>query len=80
MLEAVRAAGYEAGRDMFVALDVASSEFWDDEAKHYVLKKSGEGIKSSDEMIALYEDWMRQYPSSRSKTAWPRATGRAGRG
>ena len=47
---------------MFVALDVASSEFWDDDAKHYVLKKSGEGTKSSDEMIALYEDWTRQYP------------------
>jgi enolase len=62
VLEAVRLAGYEAGRDLFVALDVASSEFWDDEAKHYVLKKSGEGVKSSDEMIALYEDWLRQYP------------------
>ena len=47
---------------MFVALDVASSEFWDEEAKHYNLKKSGEGMKSSDEMIALYEDWTRQYP------------------
>jgi enolase len=62
VLEAVRLAGYEAGRDMFVALDVASSEFWDDDAKHYVLRKSGEGRKSSDDMIALYEDWVRQYP------------------
>jgi enolase len=62
VLEAVGLAGYEAGRDMFVALDVASSEFWDDETKHYVLKKSGEGRKSSDDMIALYEDWTRQYP------------------
>ena len=58
----MQAAGYHAGRDMFVALDVASSEFWDDDAKHYVLKKSGEGVKSSDQMIALYEDWTRQYP------------------
>jgi len=62
VLEAVGLAGYHAGRDMFIALDVASSEFWDDEAKHYVLKKSGEGRKSSDEMIAIYEDWTRQYP------------------
>jgi len=62
VLEAVSLAGYHAGRDMFVALDVASSEFWDDAAKHYVLKKSGEGRKSSDEMIAIYEDWTRQYP------------------
>ena len=62
VLEAVRLAGYEAGRDMFVALDVASSEFWDDAAKHYVLRKSGEGVKSSDDMITLYQDWTRQYP------------------
>jgi enolase len=62
VLEAVNAAGYHPGKDLFVALDVASSEFWDDDAKHYVLKKSGEGTKSSDQMIALYEDWTRQYP------------------
>jgi len=62
VLEAVEAAGYRAGQDVYVALDVASSEFWDDASRHYVLKKSGEGTKSSDEMIALYEDWTRQYP------------------
>ena len=62
VLEAVEAAGYHAGRDVFVALDVASSEFWDDASRAYILKKSGEGTKSSDEMIALYEDWVRQYP------------------
>ena len=62
VLEAVHAAGYTAGKDMFVALDVASSEFWDEEARHYVLTKSGEGKKTSDEMIAMYEDWIRQYP------------------
>jgi enolase len=62
VLEAVTAAGYTAGRDVFLALDVASSEFWDDDKKHYVLRKSGEGVKSSDDMVALYEDWIRQYP------------------
>jgi enolase len=62
VLEAVQAAGYTGGKDMFVALDVASSEFWDDEAKRYDLKKPGEGVKSSDEMIAMFEDWCRQYP------------------
>ena len=62
VLEAVHAAGYNAGKDMFLALDVASSEFFDDAAHHYNLKKSGEGIKSSDDMIRLYEDWTRQYP------------------
>ena len=62
VLEAVHAAGYRPGADMVLALDVASSEFWEDAAGHYHLKKSGEGVKSSDEMIALYEDWTRQYP------------------
>ena len=62
VLQAVTSAGYKAGTDMVLALDVAASEFWDDATKGYALKKSGEGKKSSDEMIALYEDWTRQYP------------------
>jgi enolase len=62
VLEAVKAAGYTPGKDMYVALDVASSEFFNEETKVYNLKKSGEGIKSSDDMIALYQDWCRQYP------------------
>jgi len=62
VLQAVDEAGYKAGKDVFLALDVAASEFWDDDAKAYVLVKSGEGKKSSDEMIAMYQDWTRQYP------------------
>jgi enolase len=62
VLEAIERAGYTAGQDLFISLDVAASEFWDDDAKAYVLSKSGEGTKSSDEMIAIYEDWVRQYP------------------
>ena len=62
VLQAIEHAGYRAGTDMFLALDVASSEFWDNEQKHYALRKSGEGQKSSAEMIALYEDWVAQYP------------------
>ena len=62
VLQAVQAAGYAPGKDVFLAMDVAASEFWDDDSQQYVLKKSGEGRKSSDQMIALYEDWIRQYP------------------
>lgn len=62
VLEAVHRAGYVPGRDMVVALDVAASEFWDHGTSTYVLAKSGEGRRTSDEMIALYEDWTRQYP------------------
>jgi len=62
VLEAIQAAGYDAGKNMFVALDVAASEFFDDKQGQYVLAKSGEGTRSSDQMIATYEDWTRQYP------------------
>ena len=62
VLEAIHAAGYRAGENMFLALDVASSEFWDDEAKTYVLNKSGEGTRTSEEMIRLYDDWIHRYP------------------
>jgi len=62
VLEAITKAGYHAGKDVFIALDVAASEFWDDASRGYVLKKSGEGAKSSDDLIALYDDWTRQYP------------------
>ncbi len=62
MLEAVQAAGYTPGRDVFLAVDVAASEFFDESTSTYVLGKSGEGTKTSDEMITLYEDWIRQYP------------------
>lgn len=62
VLEAIHRAGYTPGRDMVLALDVASSEFFDESAHHYHLRKSGEGIRSADDMIALYDDWTRQYP------------------
>ena len=62
VLEAIQAAGYRAGTDMFIALDVAASEFWDDASRSYVLRKSGEGTRSSEEMIRLYEEWVSHYP------------------
>ncbi len=62
VLEAVVQAGYKPGDNMFVALDVASSELWDDAAKHYEFKKSGDKARTADEMVAMYEDWVRQYP------------------
>jgi len=62
VLEAIHAAGYRVGEQVFIALDVASSEFWDDGAQKYVLSKSGEGTRSSADMIRIYDDWVRQYP------------------
>jgi enolase len=62
VLEAITQAGYKAGENVFIALDVAASELWVDEGKRYEFKKSGEQTRTADEMVALYEDWVRQYP------------------
>ena len=61
VLEAIGKAGLKAGEDIFIALDVASSELWAGGGK-YTFKKSGEPDRTSIEMIKLYEDWIRQYP------------------
>jgi len=61
VLEAVVKTGMKPGGDIFVALDVASSELWSGEGR-YVFKKSGEPERSSEEMVRMYEDWLRQYP------------------
>ena len=61
VLEAVDKAGFKAGGDVFVALDVASSELWAGGGR-YVFKKSGEPDRTSAQMVELYADWIRQYP------------------
>ncbi len=60
VLEAVRQAGHTAGETVYLALDVASSEFY--ENGKYVFKKSGDATRGSDEMVRMYEDWTREYP------------------
>ncbi|MGH9144249.1 MAG: phosphopyruvate hydratase [Vicinamibacterales bacterium] len=61
VLEAIGKAGLRAGEDIFIALDVASSELWAGGGT-YTFKKSGEPDRTSTQMIQLYEDWIRQYP------------------
>ena len=60
VLEAIGKAGFRAGADVFLALDVASSELWDNGT--YVFKKSGEPSRTPDQMVEMYSDWVRQYP------------------
>ena len=60
LLEAIQEAGYSAGHDICLALDPASSEMFQD--GKYVFFKSDKSQKSSQEMVKLYEDWVRQYP------------------
>ena len=62
VLEAVTRAGYKPGDNVYLALDVAASELWNEGARHYEFKKSGEPTRTADEMVKMYEDWTRQYP------------------
>ena len=62
VLEAVAQAGYQAGENVFIALDVAASELWVEDGRRYEFRKSGEPTRTADEMVRMYEDWVRQYP------------------
>ena len=60
ILEAIQKAGYKAGDDIALMLDPAASEFYGE--KGYVFRKSDCSTKSSEDMIALWKNWLRQYP------------------
>jgi enolase len=62
VLEAISQARYRAGTDVSIALDVASSELWNEREKRYEFRKSRDKARSADEMVRLYEEWVRQYP------------------
>lgn len=62
MKEAVEAAGFKLGEDICFAMDLASSEFYNAETGMYELSKSGQGSKTSDEMIDMIEEWTKKYP------------------
>jgi enolase len=59
---AVKEAGYVLGKDIFFALDVASSEFYDKATNKYVFKKSDGSAKTAEELIAVYQDLAKRYP------------------
>jgi enolase len=60
VVDAVGKAGFTPGADVFLALDVASSELWDKGT--YVFRKSGEPSRTPQQMVEMYTDWVRQYP------------------
>jgi enolase len=62
VLEAITAAGYKPGEQISIALDPASSEFYDRTSKKYIFKKSDKSQRSSEEMVKFWEGWVRQYP------------------
>jgi enolase len=61
ILEAIAAAGYKSGSQVSLAFDVAASEFHEGKNR-YLLKKSGAGVRTSDQLIAMYEKWCKVYP------------------
>jgi enolase len=62
VLEAITLAGYTPGEQVGIALDPAASEFFDAKKGKYVFKKSDKSERTSQEMVAFWADWVRQYP------------------
>ena len=60
ILEAITKAGYKPGDDISICLDPATSEMWDN--GQYLFFKSDKSRKTSEEMVALWSSWVRQYP------------------
>ncbi len=61
ILKAIEAAGYKPGDQIAIALDAASSEFFDKKG-NYVFKKSDKSVKSAADMVQLYAEWVKKYP------------------
>ena len=62
VLQAIEAAGYKPGEDIYIAMDAASSEFYDAEKKLYTFKKSGGDQLTSAQMVDYWADWCKKYP------------------
>jgi enolase len=62
VLEAITAAGYKPGEQIAIALDPASSEFYDRASNKYIFKKSDKSARTSEQMVEFWTNWVRQYP------------------
>jgi len=62
VLEAIEKAGYRPGEDMFIAMDAATTEFYDEASGMYVFKKSTGDKLSSSDMVSYWSDWCKKYP------------------
>jgi enolase len=62
VLQAIEAAGYKPGEDMYIAMDAASSEFFDAQKKIYKFKKSSGDELSPADMVNYWADWCKRYP------------------
>ncbi len=62
VLKAIETAGYKPGDQIMIALDPASSEFYDTKKKKYIFKKSDNRALSSEEMVNYWANWVKKYP------------------
>lgn len=62
ILEAIEKVGLKAGRDIFIALDPAASEMWDNEKKSYFFFKSDKSYMTPEKMVDYWANWVKQYP------------------
>lgn len=86
IMEGIKAAGYVPGKDIFLGMDTASSEFYDDKTGVYNLKRSNQGTKTSEEMIEWFAEMVEKYPiitledglGERDWNGWKKLTERLG--
>jgi enolase len=62
ILQAIEDAGYRPGKDVFMAMDAATSEFYDEDKKLYIFKKGDGKALTSDQMVDYWKDWVEKYP------------------
>jgi len=62
VLKAIEAAGYRPGEDISIAMDAAATEFYDEESRQYIFRKSDGARRTSSEMVAYWSDWASRYP------------------
>lgn len=62
VLKAIEKAGYKPGEEVYIAMDAAASELWNEKKKKYVFKKSSKKEVTSEEMVEFWEKWVDRYP------------------
>jgi enolase len=62
IMKAFELAGYKAGKDIFICLDPASSEFFDVKKQKYIFKKSDKSEKTPEQMVEFWANWVKNYP------------------
>ncbi|HAG33843.1 MAG: enolase [Cryomorphaceae bacterium BACL18 MAG-120924-bin36] len=62
VLEAITKAGFTAGKDLYIAMDAAMTELYDEKTGLYTFKKSGGATMTTDEVVSYWTNWVNQYP------------------